>query len=142
MLGIFKDKDKKEGDSITDSLSTILRLLREELEEVGQLIRARSRIDLVELYNKEWQLRLCGVIYIIYIICVIYNRVDRVYIPYRAKGFLRRKVVYLKDHNPYSRQFSFCSKSQNTIRVNLLGNHSTSCYYIIDTLFIPTYLAQ
>ena len=29
---IFKDKAKKEGDSITDALSTILRLLREELE--------------------------------------------------------------------------------------------------------------
>jgi len=38
------------------------------------------------------------VICIIYIIC---NRVDRVYIPYGAKGFLRRMVVYLKDHSPY-----------------------------------------
>jgi len=24
MLGIFKDKDKEEGDSVTDALSTIL----------------------------------------------------------------------------------------------------------------------
>jgi len=32
ILGIFKDKDKKEGDSVMDALSTILRLLREELE--------------------------------------------------------------------------------------------------------------
>jgi len=31
MLGIFKDKDKEEGDSIMDALSTILQLLREEL---------------------------------------------------------------------------------------------------------------
>jgi len=31
MLEIFKNKDKKEGDSITDSLSTILQLLGEEL---------------------------------------------------------------------------------------------------------------
>jgi len=38
MLGIFKDKDKEEGDSVTDSLSTMLRLLREELEEAGWLI--------------------------------------------------------------------------------------------------------
>jgi len=41
------------------------------------------------------------VIYIIYIICIIYNRVDRAHVPYRAKGFLRRIVVYLKDHSPY-----------------------------------------
>jgi len=31
MLGIFKDEDKEEGDSITDALSTMLQLLREEL---------------------------------------------------------------------------------------------------------------
>ena len=29
---IFKDKARREGDSITDALSIILRLLREELE--------------------------------------------------------------------------------------------------------------
>jgi len=38
MLGIFKDEDKEEGDSITDSLSTILRLLGEESEEASWLI--------------------------------------------------------------------------------------------------------
>ena len=54
MLEIFKDKDKEEGDSVTDSLSTILRLLREESVKASQLIQARSRIDPVELYNKEW----------------------------------------------------------------------------------------
>jgi hypothetical protein len=32
ILGIFKDKDKEEGDSITDALNMMLRLLREELE--------------------------------------------------------------------------------------------------------------
>jgi len=32
---IFKDKDKEEGDSVTDALSIILRLLREELEEAS-----------------------------------------------------------------------------------------------------------
>ena len=35
MLGIFKNKDKEKGDSITDALSTILQLLREELEEAS-----------------------------------------------------------------------------------------------------------
>jgi len=32
---IFKDEAKEEGDSVTDALSTILRLLREELEEAS-----------------------------------------------------------------------------------------------------------
>jgi len=41
------------------------------------------------------------VIYIICVIYVIYNRADRAYIPYIAKGFLRRIVIYLKDHSPY-----------------------------------------
>jgi len=31
ILGIFKDKDKEEGDGVTDALSTILQLLGEEL---------------------------------------------------------------------------------------------------------------
>ena len=35
MLGIFKDKDRKEGDGITNALSTMLWLLREELEEAS-----------------------------------------------------------------------------------------------------------
>jgi len=35
ILGIFKDEDKEEGDGITDALSTILRLLREESEEAS-----------------------------------------------------------------------------------------------------------
>jgi len=38
ILGIFKDEDKEEGDGITDALSIILRLLREELEEASWLI--------------------------------------------------------------------------------------------------------
>jgi len=33
ILRVFKDEDKEEGDSITDALSIILRLLGEELEE-------------------------------------------------------------------------------------------------------------
>jgi len=35
ILGIFKDKDKEEGDSITDALSIILWLLREELKKAS-----------------------------------------------------------------------------------------------------------
>jgi hypothetical protein len=35
ILGIFKDEDKKEGDSVMDALSTILQLLRERLEEAS-----------------------------------------------------------------------------------------------------------
>ena len=35
ILETFKDKDKEEGDSVTDALSTILRLLKEELEEAS-----------------------------------------------------------------------------------------------------------
>jgi len=35
MLRIFKDKDKEEGDSVTDALSTILRLLGEETAEAS-----------------------------------------------------------------------------------------------------------
>jgi len=35
MLEIFKDKDKKERDSVTDTLSTILQLLREESAEAS-----------------------------------------------------------------------------------------------------------
>ena len=42
-----------EGDSITDALSIILRLLGEESEAASWLIEARSRMELVELYNKE-----------------------------------------------------------------------------------------
>ena len=37
-----------------DALSTILRLLGEELEAASWLIKAQSRMELVELYNKEW----------------------------------------------------------------------------------------
>ena len=86
---------------VTDSLSMILQLLGEESAEASWLIQARSRIDPVELYNKEQQPRLHNIIYIICIICIIRNRVDRAHIPYRAKGFLRRIVIYLKDHSPY-----------------------------------------
>jgi len=54
MLGIFKDKDKEEGDGVMDALSTILRLLGEELAEASWLIQARSRMEPVELYDEEW----------------------------------------------------------------------------------------
>jgi len=47
--------------------------------------------------------------------------------------------VYLRTYSPYLDSSFPYSKSQNTIRVNLLGNHSTSCYfYIINFLFTYT----
>ena len=49
--------------------------------------------------------------------------------------------MYLKDLSPYLNSFFYGSDSQNTIRVNLLGNHSTSRYYVID-YSIPIYLAH
>jgi len=41
---------------------------------------------------------------VICMICVIYvicDRADRAHVPYRAKGFLRRMVVYLMDYSLY-----------------------------------------
>jgi len=35
ILGIFKDEDKEEGDSVTDALSIMLQLLRKELQEAS-----------------------------------------------------------------------------------------------------------
>ena len=63
--------------------------------------------------------------------------------PILLSAFLRRSVMYLKDHSPYLDSSSFCNKSQNIIRVNLLGNYSTS-YYIINFLFtyIPSLLTS
>jgi len=41
------------------------------------------------------------VICVIYVIYIIYDGVDRAHVPHRAKGFLRRIVVYLKDYSSY-----------------------------------------
>jgi len=69
----------------------------------------------------------------------IANRVDRAD---RAITFLEILDVYLKDHSPYLDSSFPCSKSQNTIRVNLLGNHSTSYYYVVNLVLISIYLAH
>ena len=53
ILRVFKDEDKEEGDGVTDSLSTMLWLLGEELEAASWLIEARSRMEPIELYNEE-----------------------------------------------------------------------------------------
>jgi len=37
-----------------DALSTILRLLGEELEAAIKIIKVRSKMEPVEPYNKEW----------------------------------------------------------------------------------------
>ena len=54
MFRIFKDEDREEGDGVTNALSTILRLLKEESEEASWLIQARFRMELVELCDEEW----------------------------------------------------------------------------------------
>ena len=43
--------------------------------------------------------------------------------------------MYLRTHSPYLDSYFPYSKSQNIIRVNLLGNYSTSYYYIVNFLF-------
>ena len=43
---IFKDEDKEEGDSITDLILLVLRILRRDLSELA------SSIELVDLYNE------------------------------------------------------------------------------------------
>ena len=43
--------------------------------------------------------------------------------------------MYLKDHSPYLDSSLPYSESYNIIRVNLLGNYSTSYYYVINFLF-------
>ena len=40
--------------SVTDALSTMLQLLREELEEASWLIQVWSRMEPVEPCDKEW----------------------------------------------------------------------------------------
>jgi len=39
---------------VTNALSTMLRLLGEESEAASWLMEARSRMDPIELYDKEW----------------------------------------------------------------------------------------
>ena len=43
---IFEDEDKEEGDSITDLVLLVLRLLRRDLSELA------GSIELVDLYNE------------------------------------------------------------------------------------------
>ena len=112
----------------------VLRLLGEELEAASWLIKARSIIEPVELYNEGWQLRLYNKLYKLYKIYKVYYIPYVPYIPYIAKRFLRRTDVYLRRTIVPTRQFSLYSDSQNIIRVNLLGNHSTS--YITTLLII------
>ena len=55
LLTLYKAKEavKLIKLLVTDALSIILRLLGEELAEASWLIQAQSRIDPVELYDKE-----------------------------------------------------------------------------------------
>ena len=71
-------------------------------------------------------------LYIVYAGYAVYAHIYYVhYVPYVQGGFLRSTDVYLKDHSPYLDSSLPCSKSQNIIRVNLLGNYSTSYYLVL-----------
>jgi len=77
------------------------------------------------------------IIYVIYIIC---NRVDRAHVPYKAKGFLRRIVVYLMDHSPYLDSSLFVVNLR--IQLELICWATTPLVIItLLTLFLPIYLA-
>jgi len=39
-------------------------------------------MDLIELYDEEWELKARDKICVIYIIYIIYNRVNRAHVPY------------------------------------------------------------
>ena len=47
MRDIFKDKDKKEGDSITDLILAVVELLRKDIN--GLVVEVREVLELVEL---------------------------------------------------------------------------------------------
>ena len=47
-------KPSRPTPFVTDALSTMLRLLREESAEASWLIQARSRMDPVEPCDEEW----------------------------------------------------------------------------------------
>jgi len=51
---INKDKPYIYNQAVTDALSTMLRLLGEELEKASWLVKARSRIEPVEPCDEEW----------------------------------------------------------------------------------------
>ena len=57
----------------------------------------------------------------------------------RIRRILQEYGRVFKGPQSLPRQFFPCSDSQNIIRVNLLGNYSTSCYYVIDfTYYLHT----
>ena len=76
--------------SVTDALSTMLRLLGEELEAASWLIKARSRMEPIELCDEEWQPRLYNELCELYKLYKVYYIPYIPYIPYITKGFLRR----------------------------------------------------
>ena len=47
MRDIFKDKDKKEGDSVTDLILAVVRLLGGDIG--GLVVEAREALELVKL---------------------------------------------------------------------------------------------
>ena len=88
--------------------------------------------------------------YSTYLKYIIYSRTKRTQRTQHTKGFLRSQELYLRTVSPYLRQFSLCSKSQNTIKVNLLGtllynrySPKTCVVYITQpNLYTPQYKLQ
>jgi len=47
MQDIFKDKDKEEGDGVTDLILVVVRLLKEDIN--GLVVEAREALELIKL---------------------------------------------------------------------------------------------
>ena len=50
MWDIFKDKDKEEGDSVTDLILVVVALLERDIN--GLVVEARNALKLVKLWDK------------------------------------------------------------------------------------------
>jgi len=50
MQDIFKDEDREEGDSVTDLILVVVRLLREDINKL--VVEAWEALELVKLWDK------------------------------------------------------------------------------------------
>ena len=128
--------------SIMDLILTVVKLLRRyinglvvEVQEVLEVVKLQDKGQLSYIISyRRRSINLSDLqdlyIYLTYLAYLIYL------------VFLRRSIVYLKDYSPYLASSFLYSESQNIIGVNLLGNHSTSYYYVVNFLFtyIPSLL--
>ena len=128
-----------------DLILTVVQLLKEDINRL--VVEAWEALELVKLQDKGQLSYIIGhVTVLVYRIYGIYKKRYILNIP-RVPYILsisQAQFIYLKDHSPYLDSSSFYSKSQNIIRVNLLGNHSTNYYYVINFLFtyIPSLLVS